>query len=247
MEQFDDCVNKHRGINIEPAPQGFKVFEGNTSRGNNVGTLSREEDRNKSYHSFLSGEDGFASSPRNVLHFPLRPSSSEYSQCSPTETLDASQDDLKSNRVANVDLSDISMSTKKLREDGGPHCPSHGKISDVHIGEKVHVRSLKAADTTAAVELSVAASEALVRHALARSNLADDTLPTAMVLEASLPVKKARLKWLHDALDSMGEETDRSDSLSDLDDLMMTDVYEDVGLPSSIPFDDRACCSEISL
>lgn len=117
----------------------------------------------------------------------------------------------------------------------------------MHIGEKFNVRYLKATDMTAAAELSIAASEALVIHEIVRSGVAADAFPTEMVLEAALRVKKARLEWSEDDVNSLTDETDKSDSLSDLDDLTMADAYEDVGLSQSIPFDDCACGSAISL
>ncbi|KAK9912572.1 hypothetical protein M0R45_036431 [Rubus argutus] len=274
IEQFDECINKLKGTNLELGSKDLKAVQRNTNRGNYGDTLSREEDRNRSYRLFLSGEDnssaGFASSPENVLHFHLHLSSTVSSQCSPAQPLDASQNDLKSNRVASVELSDTSVGMKvetcsemglnlggrnllpinsiqKPMEDVGPQCLSNDKISAMHIGEKFNVRYLKATDMTAAAELSIAASEALVIHEIVRSGVAEDAFPTEMVLEAALRVKKARLEWSEDDVNSLTDETDKSDSLSDLDDLTMADAYEDVGLSQSIPFDDCACGSAISL
>lgn len=138
-------------------------------------------------------------------------------------------------------------SIQKPMEDGCPQCLSNDKISAMHIGEKFNVRYLLATDMTAAAELSIAASEALVIHEIVRSGVAADAFPTEVVLEAALRVKKARLEWSEDAVNSLTDETDKSDSLSDLDDLTMADVYEDVGLSQSSPFDDCACGSAISM
>ncbi|PRQ55704.1 putative BRCT domain-containing protein [Rosa chinensis] len=274
IEQFDECIEKLKGTNLELECKDLKVSQGKNSKGNYADTLSREEDRNKSYHLFLSGEDntpaGFSSSPGNVLHFHLHLSSTGFSQCSPTPPPDASQNDLKSSRVASVELNDISVGSKdktcsemglnlggrnflplnsvqKSMEDVGPQCPSNYKISATHKREKYNVKYPKATDMTAAAELSIAASEALVIHEIVRRGFVADALPTEVVLEAALRVKKARLEWSVDALDSLADETDESDSLSDLDDLMMADAYEDVGLSHSIPFDDCTCGSAISL
>lgn len=138
-------------------------------------------------------------------------------------------------------------SIQKSMEDVGPQCPSNDKISETQIREKYNVKYFKATDMTAAAELSIAASEALVIHEIVRCGAVTEALPTEMVIEAALRVKKARLERSVDALDSISDETDESDSLSDLDDLTMSDVYEDVGLSHCIPFDDSTCGSAVSL
>ncbi|KAL6124851.1 hypothetical protein ACLB2K_077360 [Fragaria x ananassa] len=138
-------------------------------------------------------------------------------------------------------------SIQKSMEDVGPQCPSNDKISETQIREKYNVKYLKATDMTAAAELSIAASEALVIHEIVRCGAVTEALPTEMVIEAALQVKKAQLERSVDALVSIDDETDESDSLSDLDDLTMSDVYEDVGLSHCIPFDDCTCGSAVSL
>ncbi|KAM1175984.1 hypothetical protein ACFX19_028919 [Malus domestica] len=272
-EQLDECTNELKGTNLELASKDLRNFQGNTSEGKDANTFSREEVGYKSCHLFLSGEDNsavsFASSPGNVLHFHLHLSSNGYSQCSPLQPLDASQNHIESNTVLSVQLNNTSVgselkshskiglnvgeinslppkSIEKPREDTVPPCPSNNKKSASHSGEKLDTRYLKAADISDAVELSIAASEALVINEIMGSGLPSDVLPTAVVLEAALQVKKARLEWLDDSLDGPAEETENCDSLSDLDDFTMADVYKDVGLSQSIPSDECACDSAIS-
>lgn len=204
-----------------------------------------------------------------MVHFHLHLSSNGSSQCSPTQPLDASQNHLESNIVVPVQLIDMSVgskvktcsemglnvgginllplnSTQKLVENTSQQCLSNKKISVRPFGERYNTRYLKATDIADAIELSIAASEALVIHEVVRSGLASEALPTEVVLEAALRVKKARMEWLEGALNSPAEEIDQSDSLSDLDDFTMADVYEDVGLTQSIPPHECACDSDIS-
>ncbi|PQQ02179.1 hypothetical protein Pyn_10784 [Prunus yedoensis var. nudiflora] len=261
-EQWEECMNELKSTNLELGCKDLKSFQGNTNEEKDANTLSREEGRCNRYHLFLSGEDnsaaGFASSPGNVLHFHLHLSSNGSSQCSPTQPLDTSLNHLEFNKVVPAQLNDTSVVSKvkncslplksiqKPVEDIVPQGPSNTKISASHFGEKLNAKYRKAADITDAVELSIAASEALVIHETVMSGLASEVLPTAVVLETALWVKKARLEWLEDSLDSLAEETDKSDSLSDLDDFTMADVYEDVGLSLSIPSYECALDSAIS-
>ncbi|PQP94402.1 hypothetical protein Pyn_03637 [Prunus yedoensis var. nudiflora] len=272
-EQWEECMNELKSTNLELGSKDMKFFQGNTNEGKDANTLSSEEGRCNRYHLFLSGEDnsaaGFASSPGNVLHFHLHLSSNGSSQCSPTQPLDTSLNHLEFNKVVPAQLNGTSVGSKvkncseihlnvgginslplksiqKPVEDIVPQGPSNTKISASHFGGKLNANYLKAADITDAVELSIAASEALVIHETVTSGLASEVLPTAVVLETALWVKKARLEWLEDSLDSPSEETDKGDSLSDLDDFTMADVYEDVGLSLSIPSDECALDSAIS-
>lgn len=111
-----------------------------------------------------------------------------------------------------------------------PLYPSNNKDSIRHNGEKFSVRHLKDAEINDAVELSIAASEALVIHEIVKSTADLEALVTTDALEVSLRVKQARLDWSQGAFDSSTKETDDEDSLSNLDDFEMRDAIEDVGL-----------------
>ncbi|CBI35071.3 unnamed protein product, partial [Vitis vinifera] len=93
--------------------------------------------------------------------------------------------------------------------------------------EKPSIRCLKVAEVDDAVELSIAASEALVIHELLKSESPSEAFPAAAVLEVALRVKQARLEMLEDSVHHPIEEVD---FLSDLVDSAMEDVFEDVGL-----------------
>ncbi|XP_040993448.1 uncharacterized protein LOC121240062 isoform X1 [Juglans microcarpa x Juglans regia] len=124
-----------------------------------------------------------------------------------------------------------------------PPSPSNNKDSERQYEEKFNFGFLNCADVNEAVELSIAASEALVIHELVKRELASMALPTESVLEVALQVKQARLEILEEAFSFQTEESDICYSLSDLDDVAMTDAFEDVGLSYNNPDDQCACDS----
>ncbi|MFS7905451.1 putative BRCT domain-containing protein [Helianthus anomalus] len=79
-------------------------------------------------------------------------------------------------------------------------------------------------DISDAIELAVAASEALTIHKV----LKDELSVASSVLEAAIRLKQARLENLSNSIESSNEVD--FDFLSDVDDLTMADAYEDVGL-----------------
>lgn len=110
--------------------------------------------------------------------------------------------------------------------------PSNHKDLARHFGEKCSVKYLKGANINEAVELSTAASEALVIDEIMKSD--SKALEAASILEVALRVKQARLHSLEDANDCSSVETDNNDSLLDLDDFEMADAFEDVGISFGI-------------
>ena len=93
-----------------------------------------------------------------------------------------------------------------------------------------HVKPVEVDDITAAVKLSIAASEALLIHEIIDSGQTTNSLSASAILEVALHVKQARLEGYIEASNIMHEETSDVDYLSDLDDSMMKGAYEDVGL-----------------
>ncbi|KAK8662043.1 hypothetical protein V6N13_091631 [Hibiscus sabdariffa] len=132
-------------------------------------------------------------------------------------------------------------------EDVGGQPSNHTNGCSERSVEKVTGRNHKSTDIKDAVELSIAASEALVIHELVRSESASEAFPTAAVLEAALQVKQARLESSEGSFDCPTETSDQMDFLSDLDDLTMADAFEDVGLSFSCFSNQHACGSEVSL
>lgn len=113
--------------------------------------------------------------------------------------------------------------------------------------ESFYVRNVKDTDISDAVELSISASEALVIHELVNSGSASEGLPTASLLEAALYVKRARLEGLEYVFENPTMETDEINYLSDLDDLTMAEMYDDVGLSFSGKDDKHLSSSDASL
>lgn len=85
----------------------------------------------------------------------------------------------------------------------------------------------KVADVNDAVELSISASEALVIYELAKSEPELEDLLTAIVLEAALQVKQARLENQEDTSYYPNEEIDETHLVSELDNLTMAGACED--------------------
>ncbi|XP_020534071.1 uncharacterized protein LOC105631645 isoform X2 [Jatropha curcas] len=148
------------------------------------------------------------------------------------EKVDCSTDgEVKSDIPLAVEITGLSSSAK-YRESGVRE-------------EKFNVRDIKNAEVSDAVELCIAASEALVIHELMRSGSAVEVFSTGNILEAALQIKKARLKGLEDGIFCSSEEIDEIDFLSDLDDSVMESAFQDVGLSFSDPDVQHACNSDM--
>ncbi|CAJ1958789.1 unnamed protein product [Sphenostylis stenocarpa] len=238
--------------------------------GKDFNAISREEGRYRSCHLFLSGDDSspisVASSPENVFHFSLRLSSDINSLTYPTQNLNESRDVVAPSRV--LSLQAIQPSTNFMEN-------MHSVMDPLICGldllpafipetvekdaskslldatdsvekqkEEFEVKGFEGADVSNAVELSIAASEALVIHDLAKLDSVSETMRAEAVLEVALLVKQAR-QGLEDGFQSSKEESDYSDSLSDLNDFIMEDAYEDIGLPIGVPVENNLCSSTI--
>ncbi|XP_057807950.1 uncharacterized protein LOC131022471 isoform X2 [Salvia miltiorrhiza] len=100
------------------------------------------------------------------------------------------------------------------------------KIELLKLNDNVHF-SGAASD---AVELCIAASEALVINELIDSDSLEKSSSASAILEASLKLKQARLEvWKNTFANSFSVTSDM-DYLSDLDDISMESVYEDAGI-----------------
>ncbi|OEL16897.1 Magnesium-chelatase subunit ChlD, chloroplastic [Dichanthelium oligosanthes] len=100
-------------------------------------------------------------------------------------------------------------------------------------GGKVDVRKLRNADVNDAIELSIAASEAMVIAEMILDDSQSDKLAAAAI-EAALHVKEARKQFYFEeivrACGSSENGLDESDWLAELDETEMVDVFQDVGL-----------------
>ena len=108
-------------------------------------------------------------------------------------------------------------------------------------GGKVDIQKLRKADATDAVELSIAASEAMVIAEMIINDCQPDKLTTA-TLEAALHVKEARKQCFYEETKhdcgSFQNDLDESDWLAELGEVEMLDAFEDVGLSTV-----QAACS----
>lgn len=87
-------------------------------------------------------------------------------------------------------------------------------------------------DINDAIELAIAASEAIEIHEAVKYEPNIEICIGSAVLEAAIRLKQARLQDFKETLSSSAKESieDDFDFLSDLDEMTMTDAYEDVGL-----------------
>ncbi|XP_056159657.1 uncharacterized protein LOC115684836 isoform X2 [Syzygium oleosum] len=176
---------------------------------------------------FLSGEDcspmSYARSPGKVLHFHLRFSynSGTQSQFTEKQVSNTSRAVLQSSKGMQIQRVEVASQPVE-------------KVRAREYGENLR-RHLKDADLNATVELSIAASEAMVIHELVENESALESLPAAAVVEVALRVKEARLKGSEEVSDSVIKRTDED---IDLDDIAMLDAFKDVGL-SFIDYNER--------
>lgn len=207
---------------------------------------------------------------KQALHFHLHLSSYGGSECTPTQDLDGSHELLECNKVQSTNIFEASLdprvniSFQKGINAGDANLSPHSNNRDIvdnvvcksvtntednvnRWREKSDVGCLKNAEVNNAIELSVVASEALVIHDLLKAELDSEAVSVESVLEVSIRVKQTRVELLESAYESLNEEVDLSDSLSDLDDLLMRDAFDDVGFPCSILSSDRCetICSDV--
>ncbi|KAF7137778.1 hypothetical protein RHSIM_Rhsim07G0071100 [Rhododendron simsii] len=240
--------------------------------GNTADLSSRDEGRYKSCHLFLSGEDNspasFAPSSGNVVNFHLHLSADHTSQNTPSSPLDTSQaGGIASHNYLTVQQTDASACQEEMDYQfamgynvDGRHfppftsqqetldriCPqSVSKDKDAKTNCEEDDGYHMVCDINKAVELSIAASEALVIHDMLKSSSSTESLAAAAVLEVALRVKQARLECLKDCFHFSTEDMDETDSLSG-DDVYMADAYGDVGLTICDVDDWHACASATS-
>ncbi|KAJ1293040.1 hypothetical protein BS78_01G037500 [Paspalum vaginatum] len=108
-------------------------------------------------------------------------------------------------------------------------------------GGKIDVRKLRNADVNEAIELAIAASEAMVITEMILDDSQSDKLAAA-ALEAAIHVKEARKQFFFEEPEyvcrSSENDLDETDWLAELDEAEMVDVFEDIGLSH-----DHVACS----
>nr|KYP59070.1 hypothetical protein KK1_014498 [Cajanus cajan] len=246
-------------------------YQENGNDGKDFNAISSEEGRYKSCHLFLSGDSGspvsVAPSPENVFHFSLHLSSDVDSLFCPIQDLSESHDVVIPSKVLSLQPVQPSIDFRENKHSMMDPLSCEPDVSVAFIPETVkkdaskslidtidsigqqkegsEVKCSEDADVSNAVELSIAASEALVINDLVKMDSVSETMHTEAVLEVALRVKQARLKGLEDDFQFSNEESDYSDSLSDLNDIIMEDAYEDIGLSIGVPIENNLCNSTI--
>lgn len=106
--------------------------------------------------------------------------------------------------------------------------------NQLRLHENPNTGNICNADANDAVELSIAASEAMVISEMVKSTLQSEHLPAAAILEIALRVKQARKECSSDILEDVSaypsDEPGENDLLSDLDENTMADACDDVGI-----------------
>ncbi|XP_019447465.1 PREDICTED: uncharacterized protein LOC109350671 isoform X2 [Lupinus angustifolius] len=250
-----------------------EASQGNCNDCEEINAISREEGRYKSCHLFLSGEDNSPASVapshgNDVFHFSLHLSSDVDSLSLPTQDLIESHEAVTLSKVQSLQPVQISVNLgenlnymidnhacdQNMLPDFVPETltndASKSRIDTIGSArrkkEKSDVKRFEGDDISNAVELSIAASEALVIHDLIKIESVSETICADAVLEAALRVKQARLEGLDNGFHSSSEESDCSDSLSDLNDFLMEDDYQDIGLPLGVSTEENIRNSAIS-
>uniref|UniRef100_A0A0E0D8L7 BRCT domain-containing protein n=1 Tax=Oryza meridionalis TaxID=40149 RepID=A0A0E0D8L7_9ORYZ len=200
----------------------------------------------------LSGDEGTptgTTSNGNVVPFSLHLSSESASKLSSTQAnglnsvtckdvlvgfcIDVQAQEIKTMPQNQSEAKDLREICKLTSEEINKTCDSKGHRRPRLSGGKVDVRKLRNADVNDAVELSIAASEAMVIAEMILLDSQSDKLATAS-LEAALHVKEARkqcfLEELEHSCGSTESDLDETDGLSELDETEMLDAFQDVGL-----------------
>ncbi|CAI9261910.1 unnamed protein product [Lactuca saligna] len=183
----------------------------------------------KSFHLFLSGEDNstmnFPScSSNHEIQFHLHLSSNEESQNLSNPIPSKSQ-------PQPLPVPDSKVTPKENTQNPIPQKGNSGISSHEPLkGQNGKTPKSHKVDITDAVELAVAASEALIIHEVLKDEPSSQLSTPSSVLEAAIRVKKARLEELNDDFEENNDNEYEVDFLSDLDELTMAEAYEDVGL-----------------
>ncbi|KAK4369344.1 hypothetical protein RND71_013136 [Anisodus tanguticus] len=201
-----------------------------------------QEDGYKSCHLFLSGDDSIPLSLvqpiDNVVQIHLHLSLDCNSENLPSTLEDISEAErIKSSHALPVQCVQIPIVAEgKAKELKVDYLAASGKGSNNANKGEGHERNAslhKVNHMDDAVELSIAASEALVIHEVLKDESFSKVFPASTVLEAALQVKQARLeawKESHEGCNCATEEIPEIDSLSESEDLRMEDAFQDVGL-----------------
>ncbi|CAM8949097.1 unnamed protein product [Rhodiola kirilowii] len=197
----------------------IKLSEGN------VIEKAREDSQYHNCCLFLSGADSaafsLASPSASVLHLNLHLSSDGNLQYTQSLPFDSYQADIA--KEMSLLLKPMTTAVPEVI----PESPcSKGKS---HV-KRSKEGPYKDGHFDHAVEISIAASEALLIHELLENEESSAVVSALDLLDVSLKVKQARLHWVEENSLSNDQLNESVDYLSDLDDSSMADAFLDVGL-----------------
>ncbi|ONK78505.1 uncharacterized protein A4U43_C02F19490 [Asparagus officinalis] len=226
--------------------------------------FTRDDGKYSGFHLYLSGDGnssaGTVLSSSEEPQFHLHLSSLGDSQLSASQLNGTSHtgshktnQDLQVKNIHKIpDIKDDSICQHKVEAEASPSDSSMRNKSTIppkqisrqlikadqqnqtRLHEKPDAGNICDADINDAVELSIAASEAVVISDMVASSFKSENFPAAAILEISLRLKQAREKFCLDTLEGvssfLGNKHIDDDLLSDLDDNIMAEAFDDVGI-----------------
>ncbi|KAJ3669355.1 hypothetical protein LUZ60_011305 [Juncus effusus] len=205
-------------------------FEENFCLEKKDGKFSSSISGYNSCHLYLSGESNTCngtiySSSRNALHLSLHLSSS-------------AQNTKHDNFNVNFQKSPCIIENSKLETNKPSNTTNPFLESQETIIKKINIQkddfTLSQTDIEEAIELSIAASEAMVISKLALNEFNNLSFHSSGAIQAAIRVKQARNELEKEGFNhfmyNSDREIDYSDLFMDLDEFEMADAFNDVGL-----------------
>nr|XP_025624799.1 uncharacterized protein LOC112716944 isoform X1 [Arachis hypogaea] len=247
--------------------KGPKPSPENRSDGKCINALPKDDCGYRSCHLLLSAEDSSnisSAPPEHVFHFSLRLSSD--AEFFPTQDLNEFHDAVSPQKICSLQPVQTSIDFGQNMRSVTEHLAYEQNLLPASVPETVkrddmlksptdtndvirqhkvksNIKCFTSDSISDAVELSVAASEVLAIHDLVKMESVSELMHTENVLEVALRMKQARLEGWDNGFQSSSEDSDCSDSLSDLNDFVMEEAYEDIGLLSSVSVEEHLCSS----
>ncbi|XP_071932068.1 uncharacterized protein [Coffea arabica] len=242
VEPFNEGINGGE-TPFDQRVKELQLLQQEINKEENANLSRSGEGGYKSCHLLLSEDEisphCFAASNDNVINFHLHLSADSNSECLANPLKDSSQvQGLVSNRVVlkqPVGMSVVSEGKINHSDVGcNPlfvnHSPNSRCLNENHIPRhEGNVGFCQVDDISEAVELSIAASEALVIHEIMTGIVTKPFLAT-MVLEAAIQLKQARLDIWNETSQCSSMHIGEMDFHSVMHDLTVEDAYENVGL-----------------
>ncbi|XP_021835979.2 uncharacterized protein [Spinacia oleracea] len=253
LQPNQSAVTPSQGLTSEEnsrhSLQDVDIFKGENSQVKEPYLSTHRGSRYNICHLYLSGEESspatLTPSCDKVLHLNLHLSSDGTSSNISNTLLHISLDDKLDSALALVGTKEksqcnIGHDSSKMNIVPSPSSEKYSGYFANQIPltndagkntlEIFNSNCAKDDDISDAVELSIAASEALVIHKIVQNESFSAALSTSAILEVALRVKQARLDELKDSSNCFEDSDNTADILSDLGDSDIEDACKDVGL-----------------